>query len=284
MIQNLSSDLNVLYFGASGGFYLLHHILLYRKHFVYFGLQTRLEIQEKFAQTVSEDSLSRIRLSKNGYADCRDPGWPSYDDYVRDLSFFNNEQKQELEILHKKWGDNWHTVPGFVDSTVDYVIAKQWTQTGAAGKSTEIWPSNSSTLMVNPVDRQYKLYFHCNEIEDWLACAGKKIILYTDIQTQLRMAWCKKAFWFVVPDQNFVKQSKIQLRRAKNWNNVQVMPELVTGVFSKADQIIYLQDLLNQPEKVFGIPSNAEQLKLREKWISLHPPILLKKSKILLKI
>ena len=77
-------------------------------------------------------------------------------------------------------------------------------------KSSEIWPNNKSG----------DLSFYCNTLrEEWDKQVGKKIVLYTDIQTQFTLGKTKRAgFWFEEPTPELTCMLKIYNDiRAEHW-------------------------------------------------------------------
>ena len=61
-------------------------------------------------------------------------------------------------------------------------------------KATETWPDNQKTLSSNINN---KIFFHCgNSIDVYNQFPGIKVILYTDVETQLYLAKTKTALWF----------------------------------------------------------------------------------------
>jgi len=62
-------------------------------------------------------------------------------------------------------------------------------------KKTEQWPDNELTLQ-SDIDK--KIYFYCNPRKEvWNQSVGLKIVLYTDVYTQIYFAHRKNAFYFL---------------------------------------------------------------------------------------
>ena len=72
---------------------------------------------------------------------------------------------------------------------IDSIIDKQWNVSDhSKWKQSETWPNNLA------LDR---LYFICNPDQDSASFApAKNLVLYTDIDSQIELAWYKKANWF----------------------------------------------------------------------------------------
>lgn len=77
----------------------------------------------------------------------------------------------------------------------DIIFQKQWNITDVSNwKKSETWPHNNKTYNSTLPN---KIYYKCNPtLEDTTRYPGKKIILYTDFDTQLCLAATKKASWF----------------------------------------------------------------------------------------
>jgi len=114
-------DINLSYQGGSGGFFVLHLLLL------------------------------------AGHHKCK---------------FLKKNDQEFSKIFHHQW------------NILDQI---NW-------KKQEIWPDNNGTLTSNFSN---KIYFLCNpELADVASFPGKRIMVYTDIETQFTLAITKKAHWF----------------------------------------------------------------------------------------
>ena len=76
----------------------------------------------------------------------------------------------------------------------DDVFSKQWdiSEIGER-KNSETWPDNDRTLRSN---FDNKIFFHCNDVENFGKFSGRKVVVYTDSSTQWQMAKSKNAYWF----------------------------------------------------------------------------------------
>lgn len=96
----------------------------------------------------------------------------------------------------------------FKDGSTDVFTTKDthWNIKDVANwKDSEIWPDNAKTLMATFGSN--KLYFICNPdplflsqpgsfIRTYEQLPGKKLLLYTDLETQWYLAKTKRAYWF----------------------------------------------------------------------------------------
>jgi hypothetical protein len=271
----LNQDLNIFYFGGSGGFYFLHYLLLYNKHYVCFN--TNSSIRQNFLK--SSPDLNRLRLRDVDYANCRDPSWPEYEFYYKNFDQLDLSLQQELSELHYQHALNLENLPGWFDYQLSLVIKHQWQINQTAWKSTETWPINDSTIANCPVDRDYKLYYTCNDIDQWLTYPGKKIVLYTDIWSHIRLSSYKKAWKFQFD--NYLYKSKIRslIESSVEFHHDQCYEELYKAI-EPSDQQVKLQDFVCNPERITGIMPNAAQLELRSKWLNNHPVDLLKRCQV----
>ena len=141
-------------------------------------------------------------------------------------------------------------------------------------KSQELWPNNHLLKQTSGPN----LFLICNPL--W--CGGDfnrsipigthKILLYTDLHLQLRMAWEKRAYWFTdisrkifaAPDYDreyirWILQSGVE------FNGITADPQIPNIIEQFVpDQMIRLQDF------VYG-PANADQRKFLDHWINLQP-------------
>jgi hypothetical protein len=91
------------------------------------------------------------------------------------------------------------------DQNFDNIFNKQWNISDVSKwKETETWPDNTATLESNLSN---KIYYICNHIEDIALYSGKKILLYTDFETQWYLAKTKQVAWFFETTyQDMIKQ------------------------------------------------------------------------------
>jgi hypothetical protein len=115
----MTQDVNIFYFGGSGGHFLLHLLML------------------------------------TGQYQC---AW-------------QGQEQDFKKIFQHQW---------------NIIDKSQW-------KVNETWPDNTATKTSNFTR---KIYFTCNHNSSWQQMAGIKIVLYTDIKTQVWLAKFKRAFWF----------------------------------------------------------------------------------------
>lgn len=163
-----------------------------------------------------------------------------------------------------------------IDATeAQSMIARQFPQELASKprqwKETEYWPSNVKLSdSLHP-----QLFLICNPLFDpcmyninQSICNNTfKILLYTDIHLQLRLAWEKQAYWFTkVSRQQFnapanTKQYCRQIiKSAVTYNGTLVDPMVpkIINLFNP-DQIIRLDSLI------------AKQTDFLQYWVSLQP-------------
>jgi len=147
-------------------------------------------------------------------------------------------------------------------------------------KHTEHWQDNR--LCANTKTSKRKLYLICNplfapkryENNKWITSISTPVLMYTDIKTQLRLAYDKRAHWFAPDPTKVCNPSFNSLWRYMHHickdrtifegkEVVSILPKIVS-VFN-INHTVYLQDilggLLDEPYRHFA-----------ELWFSLHSP------------
>lgn len=85
---------------------------------------------------------------------------------------FSGDNTNFTEIFHKQW------------NIIDQL---KW-------KKQETWPDNEATMAS---DFPNKIYFLCNpDVTTLASYPGKRLVIYTDIDTQFNLALSKGAYWF----------------------------------------------------------------------------------------
>ena len=253
------SDLNVFYAGGSGGFYFLHCLLMRQQHFC------------QFPTDLTYDYHSDLRLAASSYNNIKDPSWPDYDHYLK----HGSESNAELRIAELQWAANPEVVPGWFDRVYQSVHQHNWSINPEHWKATEIWPNNLGTLNSKCVDRLYRIFFTCNDIESWQQWPGKKVVLYTDIRTQTRLAMYKKAWKYINPTKTFFK-TKTSLKSAEYYNG-DLVGDKVKIALEQADCTVRLQDFV---KSMLSAESNQQQKDFTKHWLSQHPIKLLRKCNL----
>lgn len=101
------------------------------------------------------------------------------------------------------------------------IFQSQWAINSELWKSTETKPDNPKTLLA---DFPNKIYRVCSNIDEWKKYPGKKILLYTDIDTQWFLAKTKNANWFV-DEYNIVNRFNSEFKTTYNNVKSDVWPE-----------------------------------------------------------
>lgn len=261
----LNSDLNIFYSGASGGFYFLHYLLLYGNHAVSFPTDPA-----EFLSKETPENIRALRISQECYQQCQGPGWPSYNKYLNDFDLLPLALQQELQQLHQSHAANITDFPGWFDHRLKQVIEHNWNISDhTKWKQNEIWPINADTAVSQCSDRTYKIFFTCNIIKDWLKYSGKKTVLYTDLETQLRLAQYKQAWVYAGGNQPLQSQIDLLHQRAVLYQGHRIYHEL-ESVLDQADHVIYLQDFLHNPDAITHGTSGRQHQQLRQRWLDHH--------------
>jgi len=214
----LHNDLNIFYSGGSGGFYLLHYLLLFRQHWC------ALEFTDASGQSLKDQDF---------------------------------------------------------DTKLKSIISQQWNiPTTSKWKQNEVWPSNSSTLAESS-PRPYKIFFTCMGPgpDQWPDFPGKRILIYTDIRSQLLLTRAKHAGWWRNSNTLNTAQVKKFMRQAFTANDHKIYHRL-QPYFDAADQAIYLQDLVTDPETTLGVAVTEQHKQFTQHWKNCHPQALLQKTRL----
>ncbi len=291
---NLNQDLNIFYVGGSGGFFLLHDLLLAQQHYCYFPLPTKLAIQVRdlyrnYLKGLDRYQLLQLKLSQPTYQTMAGANWPSWPDYITNnlghvpQTICNELVEAYISCNHDVLG--WESCRHWIEFKFKYIFHRQWSQLGRQWKQKECWPSNVRTFE-NRID-SYKIYYTGNVsgVNSWLHWPGQKILLYTDLNTQIRMNLHKRSGEFRFKTINFpienlsaVKKQVRELHEhAKTINGITVHAQ-VAEAWPHADSRILLQDLVAH---ALRFPANNEQKLFVQNWIKMHPPLLIKKTNLL---
>jgi len=261
------SDLNVFYAGGSGGFYFLHCLLLNKQHFCHFPRQIDITLHPV------------LRLEKTDYDNIKtNTQWPSYEEYL----ILGNAGNPELISAEQQWAFNYEMVPGWFDKQFDVIHSKNWNINPQAWKSTEIWPRNQDTLVRSCTDRKYKIFYTCagviDDVEEWLKWPGKKIVLYTDIRTQLRLAMSKKAWYYYKAKNNQDKINiiKKEIRQSKVYKQCDVGLTAFEAL-QHADESVKLQDFI---KLMSSDAANKQQQQFTHQWLNYHSHDLRRRSQL----
>jgi len=282
-------DLNILYFGGSGGFLFLHLLLLSDQYWcsVTTDLYDRWIEHARLDPKLQAYVMDHVKLPESDYTAVKLPSWPTYEQYLDTSNHLLDGQKQLLECLLTSLTNNKirsQVANDHWPELVEEMIKLQWSPRDS-WKSSELWPNNIDTIS-NPAPAVYhKIYYTCNDVQDWTALPGYPVILWTDLKTNIRMSWFKSAGWFF----NWAKdkcwsQAKSILTTCSVEVDGKVLHQDLAQVWNHPTAIkIRLQDLVNNPIKtlsLFGVKYNERHHALIKLWKKQHPDMLLNKSGI----
>jgi hypothetical protein len=225
------------YFGGSGGFYALWHILL--------GTKFKCEFASK-------------KLILENYETIKGSGWPKNlpenyaeltEDILKEMRLLNNLffYQKYYKLLPKIYEIHWN---------INNI--ENW-------KKTEIWPLNEET---KTSCYNNKLFFYCNpSIEDYTLHKNDfQILLYTDWDTQKQLAFFKKAHGFNHEDVDL-----------NNYNTITYCKQKVDYKlenFLSADLVLKLQDIIKTSGQSLLEPLNykikQDNIDHNKFWLSLH--------------
>ncbi len=155
-------------------------------------------------------------------------------------------------------------------------------------KVNEVWPNNNKLKSIN-IDRN-KLFLICNPLfndelrNEFLSITDStfKILLYTDLDIQLRMAFEKNAYWFThiskmkfnvsedISNIDYIRKIKSEFVISDTGKNIDpTIPEIIK--LFKPNIVINLVDILKNRENY-----NADQNLFIDHWLSLQSSKTLK--------
>lgn len=176
---------------------------------------------------------------------------------------------------------------GNINSFVDHQFGLQLKTNPKAWKSQEVWPDNQvcKNLPTGP-----RLFLICNPTWDRQATVQNlsiaqnthTLLLYTDIRTQMRLAYDKQAYWFTdvsrqkfcAPDSNY-KYIKHILRTNPNQD---AELDKVRKIFCPDQELLLQSFIKNKTILGFDTP-NQQQIDFLDHWIDLQPSKSLAKLK-----
>jgi hypothetical protein len=237
------------YFGGSGGFFALWHILL---------------------GTDYSCVLSHLDQS---YKNMRGSDWPTLQDLPENFDDFPKEQQQDPlyvnnQELIKEVIENKNGSPCSING-ISY--KKQWnvSEDRSKWKSAEKWPQNDLTQNSS---FNNKLFFNCNpEKEHIIQDCDKRILLYTDIETQVMLAKNKHAWKY--SRINIEEFESVEKPETTKFNGFEVFHE-VDKIAKLTDYQICLQDIVNTQGQVlldiFNEKVNEDNIFHNNMWLNLH--------------
>lgn len=163
--------------------------------------------------------------------------------------------------------------------TVSELIAQQFpqhlTEDRAKWKHHEFWPDNH---WARATQQRPRLYLICNPFFDpglyhsnlELTCDSVKILLYTSLELQARLAWEKQAWWFTpVSRQRYQRGTdRAYMRWILNQGDIDPNVHQIKSTYHP-DIVIRLEDFVSDPG-CLGLTPNQEQLDFVTYWTSLQ--------------
>jgi hypothetical protein len=238
------------YFGGSGGFFALWHILL--------GTDFNCDFR-------TDKQFYKQLENKNAYNDIRGSSWPAYNNLPESIDALPMSIQQELDT-----NNGWH---GIVERVIEdrtkpaitneHVYKQHWTvsKDRKDWKKTEVTPNNELT---SKSVYNHKLFFECNPTVHQLQEGNynKKILLYTDYETQDMLAKNKNAW--IHPPGNV---------RTADYNGINVYYR-VAEIAKHATHTILLQDIVKTNGQAllnaFDTNTNVLNLSHNDMWLNLH--------------
>lgn len=287
-------DLNIFYSGGSGGFLLLHLLLLSGKYWCHLNsddmqwhTNTLRAIVELYQQSVDvRDYInSNVKIPESDYNNVMQPDWLTYPEYLLesnkvlffrypDLESYTLNSISHYNVLRDLEHNFYYR---YVDNLMSTIIDHQWDPNRITWKTGEVWPSNVDTLAMPAPKNTNKIYFTCNDVNSWVDSPGEKVIIWTDMHSLIRLCWEKKANIFANTSSQRLIESKLQIKRlldsAKLYNQDKVFD-------STAECLQYNPITIKLQDLCLSTNLKPLQLKLLNTWKSQHSKKLLLKSRL----
>jgi hypothetical protein len=241
----MNKDLKIGYSGGSGGFLLLHLLLLTDQYYT------------SFKQPNTIDNIIKHQWMIHDHNNWKDnENWPDNDatiDHQTDLAklyFFCNFNDIEWKKINTK------SLFIYTDLSSQTVLAEY----------------KKAHWFVDP-DKEWRQFYSVVKAEEWPACDNIESI--ADLPD-----WIQEELFEKFNASGFTKPKKIAIPNGKLFDGV-VVHEHIRDYLKSADYTIKLQDLVNTDgEILIGLldipPINDRQRDLIKHWRDLHDPILLK--------
>lgn len=174
----------------------------------------------------------------------------------------------------------------FCEPLTDFqaVFEKQWDIKNPSNwKLSETRPNNASTAAAQT--NLNKLFLHCNNGPGpgpgWHRHPGTKVLLYTDIHTQLALAEYKHAWCFHPSYVQARSHDTIRSRVIEQTTHInqQLLYAPLANLWNVANIQIKLQDLVTNGAAVLqqlGVQYTEQHAEFTDQWIKLHPANLQK--------
>lgn len=248
---------NIGYRGASGGFLLLHFLLLSDQYYTDIFKTDFSNVVAK-QWNISDPKLWKTtEHSPNNFKSIND------NSALRKIAYFCNptvedffQKKQSIDNLAHRYNNiknpKWPTVA----SIDDLINLPNWIYDEICN---HLGCKNTLTYLLGQAD-------------------AKSVWLYTDFNSQNELAYYKKAYFY------YQQPTKEKILNSTNlteiWNGVSV-DRMALYFLNNSDIQIKLQDLINHPDSLIdcGLINcvNQKQSDLLKHWKSLHPSELLQK-------
>jgi len=244
----------LVYFGGTGGFFALWHILL------------------------GTDYNCVLRNTDQEYNDIKGSAWPALSELpatifnLPDIVQEELTNNQEFKLMVEQTMENRTMENRNSPRSIDSKFYKpQWSvnEDRSRWKETENWPKN---LLTQKSSFKNKLFFQCNPFaEDIIADSNKKILLYTDIETQVMLAKNKHAW--IYRGKTIEEFESVKNPRTKKFNGFEVFHE-VDKIAKLTDYQIRLQDVVNTQGQalldIFDLTINENNMHHNNMWLNLH--------------
>lgn len=264
-----SKNYHLGYRGGSGGFILLHFLLLSGKYF------SELENNVKKVIENQWDIIDHRKWKLNEI-------WPN-----NDLTFLNDKQHTKLLFFcNPTINDFFYYEFSFDEIKLSYnkIKDKKWPDINNLEDILGLSEFIKNELFVTDPLKFYFLTLYSTPLELKNArhnyVFDKSIWIYTDIISQNELAHYKNAYWYANNSISKMSETFIIENESSKWNDTYV-DKTAINFLNYTDIQLKLQNFINEPDILIelGLIDRVtnEQLSLLKQWINLHPEFLLKK-------
>lgn len=265
------------------------------------NLSLHLDVRDKIVQRPDwQQTVMKVgKLTKKDYDRVRNRTWPEYDCYSitpnDQLDLNEHDRARLLKYLTIGYLQNAAVLPDEHDIALSlpFLIEKQWASKTLGWYHGLYAIDNLETRDSNDIAMHSKLFvsgglhdpIDCYQplrVNDtWFDFPGIKVVIYTDIQSYIRLVEYKQSNEFYSsPELPAVQPKRQIIKKILTRKTIGKYHRDIAACLEHAEVSLALQDLINDFKGSFeklGLVATPAQIDLIQRWKSLHPRRLLDK-------